>query len=551
MIKTDLENKLHELLKLPSENELVEFKEARTDFDKDKIGKYFSALSNEANLHRKSFAWLIFGVNNKHHIVGTNYKNQNNLQTLKHEIAQKISNTISFIDIYELNIEDKRVIMFQIPPAPKGIPISYDGHYYARNHESLVSLNIEKIERIRNQVINFDWTKEIILYATINDLDENALKKARIEFIKRNPKYEEEIESWNDSKFLDKAKLTIKGKITRACFILLGKEQEEHFLDSVVKIRWNLKTISNQDKDYEIFSIPFLLAIDEVYNKIRNLKYRYLQDGTLFPTEVLRYDPFVIREPLNNAIAHQDYSKKSRINVVEFEDDHLVFSNYGSFIPNSVEEVVLRDSPEEKYRNPFLVEAMRNLGMIETQGGGIRKVFTFQSKRFFPLPEYDFSNEKVKVTITGKIINEEFAKILFNNPDVYLEEIILLDKVQKQIPITEEEFKYLKKKHFIEGRKPNVFLSYKVIEPTNDSTLKAEYTKNKAFNDKYYLDLIFKYIFKYKEASRKDINILLSEKLSNILNEKQKTHKINNLLQVLRKEKKIEQNKERKWILKN
>jgi ATP-dependent DNA helicase RecG len=160
MIKTDLENKLHELLKLPSENELVEFKEARTDFDKDKIGKYFSALSNEANLHRKSFAWLIFGVNNKHHIVGTNYKNQNNLQTLKHEIAQKISNTISFIDIYELNIEDKRVIMFQIPPAPKGIPISYDGHYYARNHESLVSLNIEKIERIRNQVINFDWTKE-------------------------------------------------------------------------------------------------------------------------------------------------------------------------------------------------------------------------------------------------------------------------------------------------------------------------------------------------------------------------------------------------------
>jgi ATP-dependent DNA helicase RecG len=109
----------------------------------------------------------------------------------------------------------------------------------------------------------------------------------------------------------------------------------------------------------KFFSIPFLLAIDEVYNKIRNLKYRYLQDGTLFPTEVLRYDPFVIREPLNNAIAHQDYSKKSRINVVEFEDDHLVFSNYGSFIPNSVEEVVLRDSPEEKYRNPFLVEAMR------------------------------------------------------------------------------------------------------------------------------------------------------------------------------------------------
>jgi ATP-dependent DNA helicase RecG len=133
-------------------------------------------------------------------------------------------------------------------------------------------------------------------------LDEQAIRKARTEFVKRNPKYENEIADWDDAKFLDKAKLTIRGKITRAAFILLGKEEEEHLLDSSVKIRWLLRTVTNEDKDYEIFSVPFILAVDEVFAKIRNLKYRYLRDGTLFPDEALRYDPFVIREPLNNTV---------------------------------------------------------------------------------------------------------------------------------------------------------------------------------------------------------------------------------------------------------
>jgi ATP-dependent DNA helicase RecG len=188
-----------------------------------------------------------------------------------------------------------------------------------------------------------------------------------------------------------------------------------------------------------------------------------LRQGTLFPDEVLRYDPFSIREPLNNAIAHQDYTKAARINVVEFEDDHLVFSNYGSFLPKSVENVVLKDTPEEVYRNPFLVEAMKNLDMIETQGGGIRKIFNFQRQRFFPMPDYDLSDSKVKVTITGKILNEEFARILVKNPSLSLEDILLLDKVQKRKKLSDEEYRYLKKLKFIEGRKPNYFLSFVVI----------------------------------------------------------------------------------------
>ena len=319
-------------------------------------------------------------------------------------------------------------------------------------------------------------------------------------------------------------------------------------MGSFVKIRWNLKKTDNEDKGFEIYSIPIILCVDEVYKKIRNLKYQYLREDTLFPDELLRYDPFSIREPLNNSIAHQDYSKGARINVIEFEDDHLVFSNYGSFLPKSVEDVVLKDTPEEVYRNPFLVEAMKNLDMIETQGGGIRKMFNFQRQRFFPMPEYDLSDGKVKVTITGKILDMDFARILIKNPKLSLENIILLDKVQKKKIINEEEFHYLKKLRFIEGRRANCYLSFKVIQPIDDDNLKAQYIRNKSFDDDYFRKMILDYLAKYKKASRNALDNLLIQKLSEALSNAQKKKKVENLLMSLKKTGKIKLNEKREWI---
>ena len=541
MKEQELRDKLQELQKLVAENEIVEFKEAKNGYDFQKIGKYFSALANEANLKKAKNAWLIFGIQDKTHaIVGTKFReNKADLHNLKKEIADRTTSRITFIEIHELLMPQGRVVLFQIPPAPKGLPVAFDDHWYGRDNESLVGLNIEELERIRFQANYDDWSAGTIADATIEDLDPEAIKKARIEFVKRNPKFREDEPSWNDAKFLDKAKLTIKGKITRTALILLGNEQAEHYLGSTVKIRWNLKTLANQDKSYEVYSIPLILAVDEVYKSIRNLKYVYLRDGTLFPDEFLRYAPFNIREPLHNAIAHQDYTKGAYINAVEFEDDHLVFSNYGTFLPKSIEDVVLNDTPEENYRNPFLVAAMKNLDMIETQGGGIRKLFLNQKERFFPMPDYDLSNGKCKVTITGKILNEDFARILIKNPELSLEDILLLDKVQKQKIITDDEHKYLKKKQFVEGKRNIPFLSYKVIKPTNDPQLKADYIKNRGLDDDFIKKYLYDYI-KLGKVQRKDIEKFIWEKLPDVLDETKKKNKVKNLLQEIRREGKIQ-----------
>ncbi|MFV8325612.1 ATP-binding protein [Flavobacterium sp. ZS1P14] len=540
------ENELQNYLKTnyPRENEKCEWKEfkslksAISGRAGDDVISYISAIANMQGGN------LVIGIQDQTHaVVGIKEFAEYTIQNIKYRVVGNCPNlNVDLFQVEQFISSDtnKTVWVFHIPRHQFRLPVYAHKKTWQRIDDNLVEMTKARLDAILTQIqINEDWSVVIVPTATLEDLDKNAIEKARFEFKKRNPKYNKDVDSWSDYDFLNKSKITIKGKITRTALILLGKEEAEHFLGSFVKIRWNLKTVDNQDKDFDVFSIPLLLAVDAVYLKIRNLKYRYLRDGTLFPDEVLRYDPFIIRESLNNAIAHQDYSKGARVNVVEFEDDHLVFSNYGSFLPKSIEDVVLNDTPEEVYRNPFLVEAMKNLDMIETQGGGIRKIFNFQRQRFFPLPDYNFSDNKVKVTITGKILNEDFARILIKNPNLSLEDIILLDKVQKQKPITADEFKYLKKLKFIEGRKSNIFLSFNVIELTNSEELKAEYMANRSFDDSHFKDMIIGYLKKFGKSKRQSIDNLIIPKLSAALTEEKRKKKVTNFLSALGKEGKI------------
>ncbi len=542
MTENELQNYL--INNFSIENEKCEWKEFKSlknsvaGKEGNDIVSYISAIANMQGGH------LVIGVKDETlEIVGIQDFAGHSINDIRYRINGNCTNLdIESFSVKEFKTSDtnKTIWIFKIPKHLFRLPVYAHKKTWQRIDDNLVAMTKSRLDAILTEIkINEDWSKEIIDEASIDDLDSEAIKKAKIEFIKRNPKYSDEIGKWSDFDFLNKAKITIKGKITRTALILLGKEEAEHYLNSTVKIRWNLKSLDNQDKDYELFSIPFLLNIDEVYKKIRNLKYRYLREGTLFPDEVLRYEPFIIRESLNNAIAHQDFTKGARINVVEFEDDHLVFSNYGSFLPKSVEEVVLNDTPEEVYRNPFLVEAMKNLDMIETQGGGIKKMFNFQKKRFFPLPDFDFEDNKVKVTIIGKILDENFARILIKNSDLKLEEIILLDKVQKKKEITEGEFKHLKKCKYIEGRKPNIYLSHDIVLSVNNEELKREYLDNRSFDDSHFKKLILEYLRTYGSCKRDKIDNLIIPKLSTALSEEKKRNKVTNYLSSLRMEGKI------------
>jgi ATP-dependent DNA helicase RecG len=532
--ESELLIKLDELRRLPHETEWLEFKEARNQYDFWKLGKYFSALSNEANLKGQSCSWLVFGVVHKDRsICGSQYREEaTKLDSLKHEIAQQTGG-ITFRDIHVIHTPNGRVVMFEIPPAPPGMPVSFQGHFYGRDGESLVALGINELELIRRQAQYNDWSAGICEIATISDLEPDAIALARDKFAEKTPHRIDEISEWDEITFLNKARITIKGQITRAAILLLGREESEHFISpGIAKISWLLKSENNLEKDYQHFGPPFLLNIEKVYDKIRNLNYRYLLDNTLFPTEVLTYEPYVIREALNNCIAHQDYTLRGRIQVVE-SPDNLLFTNLGSFLPGSVDVVIKQDAPQEFYRNHFLAQAMVNLNLIDTQGGGIKRMFALQMHRYFPLPDYDLSKQnKVEVKIFGRVIDENYTRLLKRKTDLDLHTVILLDRIQKKEGISREDAKRLKKEKLIEGRYPNVFVAARVAAATGKY---AEYIRNRPFDDAHYKKMIIEYIKKFGSANKADIEKLLTEKLSDVLTPMQKKNKIRNMLHLMAK----------------
>ena len=556
MIYTDiqLKEKISQMME-SFESEVIEFKEARTNYSFNDIGKYFSALSNEANLRGLQEAWLVFGISDDKRYVGTEFRKQGNLQSLKKEIVNGTNERLTFLEIYELIIEKCRVIVFQIPPAIRGIPTTWQGAAYAREHESICPLPMNKVDLIRSQ-IGMDWSKEIVEDATIEDLDERAIEKARELFSKRQSdrkKAKEVLESLSDIEVLNKAGITIKGKITRTALLLLGKSESKFFFDGFIpRITWTLYNADNSVKAYEHFDIPMLLAVDKVYSKIRNEKYRYIAgQQTLFPDEVDQYEPELIKEIINNCIAHQDYRLRGKINVEEFED-RLVFINEGAFIPESIEQALEPGYKPPYYRNVFLCNAMVNLYMIDTNSMGIPMMYQIQRDKCFPLPTYDLNTtNRVKVTVYGKILDKNYTQLLRSDVELNMRTVFLLDQVQKQETISKDNFKELKKQGLVEGRYPNIFVSFKVADIVGQ---KAVYVRNKGLDDDICKQLIIKALESMGEASKQELMEVLEKALPEVLSEEQKSKKVSNLLQALKKDDVIEVsgvNRYSKWYVKN
>lgn len=519
------------------EDEIVEFKEAKTNYSFKDIGKYFSALGNEANIRDRKEAWLIFGVTNKKEIIGTEYRKDGSLQRLKKEIVVGTNERLTFMEIYELELQGKRIVAFQIPPALRGIPTTWNGAAYAREDESTCPLPMDKVDLIRSQV-GVDWSKEIVENADMDDLDPEAVNYARTLFIKKqkaSKKSTEMLEKMSDIEILNKAGLLIKGKVTNTALILLGREESLYLFDGFIpRITWTLYNGDGSVKAYEHFDMPLLLAVDKTYAKIRNEKYRYIAgQQTLFPDEVDQYDPDVVKEILNNCIAHSNYQLRGKINVEEFED-RLVFINEGNFIPETVERALEEGYKPPYYRNGFLCHAMVNLYMIDTNAMGIPMMYQIQRDKCFPLPTYDLEDiNRVKVTLYGKILDRNYTQLLHSNGDLDLHTVFLLDKVQKKEVISKEEYSLLRKAGLVEGRYPHIFVSYKVANMVGKP---VEYVKNKGLDKDVYEQLVINALKTMTNAKVSDIKVVLEGALPAIMDEKQQTKKVSNILQAMKRE---------------
>lgn len=525
------------------EYEAVEFKEAKGGYSEDKIGQYFSAISNEANLKGQQYGWFVLGVSeqSEKHPVGTAFKSGDLslLEKFKYEISKNTTDGMTFLDIIELfpvyNGTPHRVLMFKIPAAVAGMPTEWKTRYFARNGDSLVPLQQYKIDTIRNQERR-DWSKHILPGATIAHLDAAAIAFARERYKEKmnRPHIIEEVNDMTDEEFLTKIKLMRDGKVTNAAMLLLGNPDYDDMFDSAPTMMWRLYGADGEMKDYCIFTIPFITAADQVFSKIRNLTYRYMPNQmSLFPKETQQYDTWLLRELINNCIAHSNYQLGGRIYINE-EEDCISITNPGDFLPQTIEAVLQTTYNPPFYRNQLLADAMVKFHMIDTATSGIKKVYRIQKEKYFPMPDYDLTDAKqVSVTIYGKTLDEHYTYILFDHPELDLETVYLLDQIQKGRghDLSKEAIAHLRKHKLVEGRIGSLYLSAEVAQNIDEE---AKYIKNKAFNDQYYRDMIVQYLRQYGKARKQDIRDLLWDKLPDVLDDKKKNSKISTLLTSLR-----------------
>ena len=525
------------------EYEIVEFKEAKGGYNEDKIGQYFSAISNEANLKQQRYGWFVLGVSESvdKHIVGTSFKfgKSELLEKFKYGISKDLTDGISFLDVIELypvlDGKEHRVLMFKIPASAVGIPTEWKTKYYARSGDSLVPLPQAKIDIIRQQ-IRQDWSRQIISGTSIDFLNHDAIAFARQKYKEKMNRshISEEIDVMSDEEFLTKLKLMKDGKVTNAAMVLLGSSEHDDVFEKAPSLMWRLYGSDGELKDYEIFGVPFITVTEKIFSKIRNLTYRYMPNQlSLFPKETQQYDTWLLRELLNNGIAHSNYPLGGRIYVNE-EEGCISIVNPGDFLPRTIEKVLQKTYNPPFYRNQLLADTMVKFHMIDTATSGIKKVYRIQKDKFFPMPDYDLSSEaQVSVRVYGKILNEQYTYILYNHPELDLETVYLLDQVQKGKgnTLNKDAVALLRKYKLIEGRINSLYLSAEVSQAIDDE---AGYIKNKAFDDQYYKDLIIKYLKKYGKAKKKDIRNLLWDKLPDVLSETQKEYKIGNLLASLK-----------------
>ena len=283
------ENDLHTLLQsLLTENREQTWLEFKTNVALQKasvtpegIGEYISALANGACVSNKDFGYLVLGIQDKtHEVVGTNFKphqykigNQDFELWLRTLLYPKLN-----FEIFDFIFLQKHIVLFRIPAA-KAEPVNFQKKPYIRINSQKTDLRNHPnyVRQIYNS--QEDWSLKIVEAATVNDLDEVALKLAKQKFKDKsvNETYYTEIDQWDTLTFLDKAKITVNRKITHTALLLLGKPEASHLLlPHIAEITWKLDT---DQKAYEHFGMPLLLSTTKVLQRIRNYQYKFFPDN--------------------------------------------------------------------------------------------------------------------------------------------------------------------------------------------------------------------------------------------------------------------------------
>ena len=431
-------------------------------------------------------------------------------------------------------------------------PVVAHAQAWQRDHDKLVTLRPDRLAAILAEpLVGEDWSAGVVPEATLADLDPEALALARRQFAAKHAaqRWATEVPQWTEATFLDRARLSAHGQMTRSALLLLGRSHSaSRLLRHPAEILWKLP----QERVALSFGPPFLRTTSDVLARIRNPMMKLFPDTQLIPVQVPRYEARLVLEALHNSLAHQDYERSERV-VLEEWPSRLRLENAGAFVDGLPQDYYAGERTPRLYRNAWLAAAMNEIGMIDKAGFGISDMVKIQRARFLPLPDYEGSDDRKTVfNVLGHTLSLDYSRLLMRDPDIDLALVLLLDLLQKGHALSREQRQQLRQHKLAEGRGARITISAGVAAATGRE---AEYVNAAGLDNQHYRALVLKMLGMGPQP-RAAVNQLLLGKLpETIVGEARRRAFIKGLLQEMQRRGEIENvggaTKAARWALRS
>ena len=368
------------------ESQNLEFKEAKTQYDYEKLKKYCVAIANEGG------GYFVLGVTDKipRNVVGSNaYKDVS-------KINSQLYNSLGFrVSVKEFNHKDGRIVVFEIPSRPNGSAYHLDGAYYMRSGQQLTAMSPDHLKRIFNEDqeswllgtaktgLSASDVIQLLDIQTYFDLLGHPLPSTHSSIIE---------------KFRSKKIVTTDSSgytITNLGALLLAKDLSQFdplYRKAPRVIVYKAKNRVHTERDQQGVK-GYVTGFEGLVSFIQSQTPENEVIEKALRKNVKMYPKVAIRELVANALIHQDFLETGTNVKIEIFEDRIEFTNPGKpLIP------IERFVDENKTRNEELADIMRNLGICEEKSSGIDKV-VFETE-YHQLPAPDFNERHNHTTVT-------------------------------------------------------------------------------------------------------------------------------------------------------
>lgn len=479
---------------------------------------YVTALCNEKG------GLLVIGMEDKypHKVVGTR-QNENSTGELEANIYRDTGIRPKIYELYEDEAEKKgRVLVIDVPSRPAGTVFKFEDVPLMRVGEELKPMSDEVYLSII-QENEPDFSQQICRDATLDELDPDALSVLKEKYAKKqnNPIFL----TLSNRQILSDLQLITDEGVTNAAVILLGKEDfiKRVYPQASVMLEYRHSESQITFDNRISYSQPFFIMIDRLWHDIdlRNGKFQIKEGPYIF--DVPYFNEEVIRESINNAITHRDYTRHSET-VIKQYPQKLIVTNAGGF-PHGVTIDNILTVPSTP-RNRLLADVLSKTGIVERSGQGIDKIFYRTLSEGKEAPDYSGSDAfNVELILSAIIQDKAFALFiesvqqnLAEDNKLSVFEIVVLDKIrrnEKTTALDKAVIKQLMDRNLIEKRGKTNGIHYILCRSYYEFTGNtAEYSKKSDWNTSQVTSIIIPFLTKYNKAKMGDFVKLLDGHLT-------------------------------------